>query len=40
MKINPFPWFPWWPKIERSHLIPILIAAVAAAIVVIYLSGI
>jgi hypothetical protein len=24
VKTNPFPWFPWWPKVEESHYIPII----------------
>jgi len=40
VKTNPFPWFPWWPKVEESHYLPIIIIALILAAILIYLSGI
>ena len=40
VKTNPFPWFPWWPKVEESHYIPIIVIALVLAAVLIYFSGI
>ena len=40
MKTNPFPWFPWWPKVEESHYIPIIIIATILAAILIYFCGI
>ena len=40
MKTNPFPWFPWWPKVEESHYVPIIAIALVLAAVLIYFSGI
>jgi hypothetical protein len=40
VKTNPFPWFPWWPKVEESHYLPIIIIALVLAAVLIYFSGI
>ena len=37
VKVNPFPWFPWWPKIEETHYLPILAIGVLLAAVVAYL---
>jgi hypothetical protein len=39
VKTNPFPWFPWWPKVEESHYIPIIIIAAIGAAILIYFSG-
>ena len=39
VKTNPFPWFPWWPKVEESHYIPIIVIALVLAVVLIYFSG-
>jgi hypothetical protein len=40
VKTNPFPWFPWWPKVEESHYVPIIIIALILAAILIYFSGI
>jgi hypothetical protein len=40
VKTNPFPWFPWWPKVEESHYVPIIVIALVLAVVLIYFSGI
>jgi len=40
MKTNPFPWFPWWPKVEESHYIPIVVVALFLAAILIYFAGI
>jgi hypothetical protein len=40
VKTNPFPWFPWWPKVEESHYVPIIVIALVLAAVLIYFSGI
>jgi hypothetical protein len=40
VKTNPFPWFPWWPKVEESHYVPIIVTAFVLAAVLIYFSGI
>jgi hypothetical protein len=37
VKRNPFPWFPWWPPIEESHYLPIIIIGVVIAAGVAYL---
>jgi hypothetical protein len=39
VKTNPFPWFPWWPKVEESHYVPIIVIALVLAVVLIYFSG-
>jgi hypothetical protein len=39
VKTNPFPWFPWWPKVEESHYVPIIIIALVLAVVLIYFLG-
>ncbi len=35
-KVNPFPWFPWWPKVEESHLLPIMLIGIIAAAILAY----
>jgi hypothetical protein len=40
VKTNPFPWFPWWPKVEESHYVPIIVIALVLTAVLIYFSGI
>jgi hypothetical protein len=40
VETNPFPWFPWWPKVEESDSVPILMIALILAVVLIYFSGI
>jgi len=40
VKTNPFPWFPWWPKVEESHYVPIIAIATILALVLIHFSGI
>jgi len=39
VKSNPFPWFPWWPKVEESHYLPIIIIGAILAAILIYFSG-
>jgi hypothetical protein len=36
---NPFPWFPWWPKLQQNHLLPVVITAVAIALLLSCLLG-
>jgi hypothetical protein len=39
MKTNPFPWFPWWPKIEESHVLPLIVVGIILGAVLIYLAS-
>ena len=36
MKVNPFPWFPWWPKVEESHALPIIVIGIVLAAILAY----
>jgi hypothetical protein len=38
MKTNPFPWFPWWPKVDESHYLPILVLGIILGAVLICLA--
>ena len=38
VKTNPFPWFPWWPKMEESHYLPIIALGLVLAAVLIYFA--
>jgi hypothetical protein len=39
MKTNPFPWFPWWPKMEESHSLLVIILGLTLAAVLIYFAS-
>jgi len=34
---NPFPWFPSWPKLRQNHLLPVVLTAVAIALLLSWL---
>lgn len=34
---NPFPWFPWWPKLRQNHPLPVVLTGVAIAVILSYL---
>jgi hypothetical protein len=38
MKTNPFPWLPWWPKLEKGHQLPVVIISIVLAAVLVYLA--
>jgi hypothetical protein len=38
MKKNPFPWFPWWPKVEESHQMRIIVLGIVLAMILIWLA--
>jgi hypothetical protein len=38
MTRNPFPSLPWWPKMEESHVLPIIILGIFLGAVLIYLA--
>ena len=38
VKTNPLPWFPWWPKMEESHYLPIIALGLVLAAVLIYFA--
>jgi len=38
MKTNPFRWFPWSPKIEESHVLPVIVVGIILGAVLIYLA--
>lgn len=37
LEVNPFPWFPWWPKVEESHIVFIIVFGMLGAVVLAYL---
>jgi hypothetical protein len=38
MKENPFPWLPWWPKVEESHYLFVIAAGIVLGIILIYFA--
>jgi hypothetical protein len=36
MKVNPFPWFPWWPKVEEGHALRIIVIGLVLAAILAY----
>lgn len=37
-KTNPFPWFPWWPAMEESHYLRVIVLGFILGAALIYLA--